>query len=93
MKNKIRLRTKRMLLEPMSLEELENKLETTMDPEERKAYGEMLAGCRSNPDAYLWNTAWKMMLKENNAVIGDLCFKGAPRKGTVEIGYGLSKEY
>ena len=87
-----RLKTKRMLLEPVSLAELESKATSTEDPEERKAYGEMLAGCWEKPEDYLWYAPWKMILRENNAEIGDLCFKGAPQKGTVEIGYGLSSK-
>ena len=93
MTKKTQLKTKRMTLEPMTLEELESKAQSTADPEERKAYGEMLEGCKAHPEDYLWNAPWKMILKETNAVIGDLGFKGGPQKGTVEIGYGLEQDY
>lgn len=84
------LKTKRLLLVPMTEAELEQKTENTAEPELAAAYGEMLSGCRREPENRLWYTAWRMALKsapENP--IGDLCFKGAPEKGGVEIGYGM----
>ena len=87
------LKTKRLWLEPMTVEELEAKRDQTEDPELRQAYGEMLAGCQAAPEALLWNTPWKMISKQTHQVMGDLCFKGAPQKGTVELGYGLEKEF
>lgn len=93
MKKETMLKTKRLWLKPMTVEELEEKVLQTADPELRQAYGEMLSGCRAAPEALLWNTPWKMISKQTGQMMGDLCFKGAPRKGTVEIGYGLEKEY
>ena len=93
MKKEITLKTKRMLLRPMAMERLEQKIKEDKDPEMRKAYGEMRDLCLKNPEAYLWAIPWEMILKSNQTPIGDLCFKGAPQKGTVELGYGLEKEY
>ena len=88
------LKTKRLLLTPMTEAELERKMDETAEPELAAAYGEMLSGCRREPENRLWYTAWRMALKgapEKN--IGDLCFKGPPKKGGVEIGYGMEPGY
>lgn len=38
---------------------------------------------------YLYSTLWTIILKEQNLMVGDLCFVGEPDKnGDVEIGYG-----
>lgn len=92
-KKEITLKTKRLLLRPMSMERLERKIQEDPDPEMRKAYGEMRDLCRKDPENDLWAIPWEMILKSNHTPIGDLCFKGAPQKGTVELGYGLEKEY
>ena len=59
----------------------------------RQAYTEMLEGCRREPENRLWYTAWKIQLKKDGTLLGDLCFKGAPVKGTVEWGYGLEEAF
>ena len=93
MAKEIQIKTKRLLLTPMSEEELEQKIRQMSDGELRKAYGEMLEGCRREPENRLWFTAWKIQLKKDGRLIGDLCFKGAPVKGTVEWGYGLEQAF
>ena len=40
-------------------------------------------------DTYVFYTLWSIVLKEENVLVGDICFKGAPdEEGQVEIGYG-----
>ena len=92
-KKEITLKTKRLLLRPMPMGRLEQKIQEDPDPEMRKAYGEMRDLCLKDPEEYLWAIPWEMILKSNQTPIGDLCFKGTPKKGTVELGYGLEKEY
>lgn len=88
------LKTKRLLITPMTEEALTQKIEKTAEPELAAAYGEMLSGCRREPENRLWYTAWQMALKSApEQPIGDLCFKGAPEKGGVEIGYGTEPGY
>ena len=93
MKNETMMKTKRLLLKPMPMEKLEEKVRNDPDPEMRKAYGEMLALCKEKPEESLWAIPWEMILKKDQTPIGDLCFKGAPQKGTVELGYGIDKAY
>lgn len=96
MKNKTKvivIKTKRMTLQPMTVEQLREKIENTSDRDMKQAYTEMLEGCENHEADLLWYIPWKMILKENNQWIGDLAFKGAPVDGVVEIGYGLEPEY
>jgi [ribosomal protein S5]-alanine N-acetyltransferase len=42
----------------------------------------------------LYNTLWAIILKEENKMVGDLCFIGDPNlEGEVEIGYGTYPEF
>ena len=93
MKKEITMRTKRLLLRPMPVGELEEKIQSMADDELRQAYQEMLDGCRNAPQDWLWYTPWVIKLKGEGTPIGDLCFKGPPVKGTVEWGYGLEEAY
>ena len=89
-----RITTERMVIFPISKEELKIKIEKEPDAEMKQAYSEMLDGCVKNPEQHLWYTVWIMQLKAgNNPVVGDLCFKGLSEKGIVEIGYGINPEY
>ena len=93
MKKEITMRTKRLLLRPMPVGELEEKIQSMADDELRQAYQEMLDGCRNAPQDWLWYIPWKIILKSEGKVIGDICFKGPQKRGTVEWGYGLEQPY
>lgn len=48
----------------------------------------------SDEDNYLYYTVWSIVLKSENKIIGDLCFKGKPdADGNIEIGYGTYEEF
>lgn len=86
----MRLESERLWLYPVSEEEMRRLIETEQDIEMRRAYSEMLQGTLNDPENRLWYAVWYMELKDRpGTVAGDLCFKGAPASGTVEIGYGL----
>ncbi|MBR3474291.1 MAG: GNAT family N-acetyltransferase [Oscillospiraceae bacterium] len=90
----MRLETERLLLSPLSEEEMEALIAEEADPELRQAYGEMLQGCRREPDKRLWYAVWAIRLKSRpGTVIGDFCFKGLNPDGMVEIGYGLRQGF
>ncbi len=43
---------------------------------------------------HLFSTLWTIVLKEQNVMVGDLCFKGTPNNaGEVEIGYGTYDQF
>lgn len=92
MKREMKLKTKRMELVPMEDAQLEALIKTLPDGL-AEAYSEMLQGCRDCPDDRLWYTPWQMIEKSSGKRMGDLCFKGAPQKGRVEIGYGITEEF
>ena len=85
MKKEPILKTKRMLLRPMSDGEIETLIAASDSEELRTAYGEMLAGCRRDPANRIWYAPWKMTLKSGGAYLGDLGFKGPARENAVEI--------
>lgn len=87
------LKTKRLRLVPMALPELEQKVARMEAGELRQAYGQMLDGCREYPASWLWYTPWKIIRREDGVLLGDLCFKGPPVRGTVEWGYGLEEPF
>ncbi len=91
----IRLTTARLIIEPMTLEELAKLVVIygKIVPELSQAYQEMLEGCQQYVQDYIWYTSWKMCLKENGQRIGDVGFKGPAQNGMVEIGYGINEQY
>ena len=82
------LKTKRLRISPMSDDALRTLKEQEQDPETKKAYGDMLHDSMKYPAQRIWYTAWQIKSKDG-AMVGDLCFKGPPINGEVEIGYGI----
>ena len=94
MEKKRILKTDRLHITPMTADALARKIAETADPELKAAYGEMLEGCRQAPQDFPWYTDWALTLtKAPEQVIGDLCFKGPPADGGVEIGYGMEPDF
>ena len=89
---KIEVKTKRLILHPMTDGEIEALMERIDDDELRAAYGEMLDGCKRDPENRVWYAPWKMILKGSQEYVGDLCFKGPVQNHFVEIGYGVQPE-
>lgn len=52
----------------------------------------MLEGCLNHPGQWNWYAMW-MIERRDGTHVGDLCFKGPPANGAVEIGYGILEEY
>ena len=86
------LKTKHLILTPMTDEALSRLAETA--EEEREAYGQMLALCREHPEDRLWYAPWQISLKSSpETPVGALGFKGPQQKGRVELGYGVDLPY
>ena len=83
MRKETQVKTKRMLLSPLSDGEIEVLMEKTDSAELREAYGEMLSGCKRDPENRIWYAPWKMTRKSDNTFLGDLCFKGPARENAV----------
>jgi [ribosomal protein S5]-alanine N-acetyltransferase len=106
----IQLKTPRLLIQPLTRKQqilylanngsLEKELGLNYTP---KKINEDLADSLENfflplitkhPEHHLFYTLWAMVLKEEQTLVGDLCFKGPPDEtGKVEIGYGTYDAY
>ena len=82
-----------MLLQLMSDSEIEEMMAEMHSDDLRAAYGEMLAGCRREPENRIWYAPWKMTLKNSREYMGDVGFKGSAKDHAVEIGYGILPSY
>lgn len=81
--------TRRLSIRPMRREEMDALIRQS-DSEMSEAYRQMLCGCITYPQDYLWYSAWEFRREETGEVIGDGCFKGRSPEGWVEIGYGIN---
>ena len=67
------IKTKRLIIKPLDDASLGKLLHRQTDPELIKAYSDMLLGCRRQPAARLWYTAWSISLYDGT-MVGDICF-------------------
>lgn len=88
---KTEIKTERLTLRPMSDGAIEALIERVDDDELRAAYGEMLDGCRRDPENRIWYAPWEMV--RNDKSIGDVGFKGPAKNHAVEIGYGVQPDH
>ena len=90
---KIIVKTERLRIVPLSIEELRLLRDGEPDDGMKQAYGEMMDAVRRSPGREEWGTYWNICLTSGTRV-GGLCFKGAPdAEGGVEIGYGIDEAY
>ena len=90
----MRIETERLVLSPLSDGEMEALIAGEAEAALRQAYGEMLQGCRREPDKRLWHAVWAIRLKAPpGSVVGDFSFKGLDPEGMAELGYGLREGF
>ena len=54
----------------------------------------MIQRVNEDPERYYWYTNWKIILREELAIVGELCFLGAPdAEGQVAVVYGIAEPY
>ncbi|WP_234123935.1 GNAT family N-acetyltransferase [Clostridium hydrogenum] len=103
------LKTKRLLLFPLTGRQLELLITDIVEFEKETTYrysGEPLEGemydiikgqikpVQVSGEDFVWHTFWMIVLKNDNTIIGSICYKDIPSSnGSVEIGYGVSQEY
>ena len=87
------LKTKQLLLTPMSEAELREQAENSADSLARSAFAEMLRCVIGYPDQALWYTGWRMSLHESGETAGYLCFHGLPEDKTVRLGFEVREQY
>ena len=56
----IKIETERLLLHPISDEEMQKIIDDEKNPEMQKAYSEMLQGCLDNPEDRVWFATWNL---------------------------------
>ena len=104
------IETTRLIIKPLTYEQLkkyirlDNSLEKelnlratsrTISAELKEALEQtILPAVADQNKNYLFSTIWTIILKEENKMVGDLCFVGEPNpNGEVEIGYGTYEEF
>ena len=90
---KLIIKTKRLNIYPLSDREIQDLIDNCPDEGLAAAYGQMLEGCRNNPEQRQWYAPWAMETKEDKKRIGTLGFRGPVSENSVEIGYGIDKEF
>lgn len=107
---KIVIETERLILRPLIYTQLskyikaDNSLEKELNlrnstriisPDLKEALENTILPNVKNPSKnYLYSTLWTVILKEENKMVGDLCFVGEPNAaGEIEIGYGTYDEF
>jgi RimJ/RimL family protein N-acetyltransferase len=102
--------TERLILKPLTFEQLKkyirldnsleielnlNKTSRVISPELKEALEEtILPNVADTSKNYLFSTLWTVISKDENKMVGDLCFVGEPdTEGEVEIGYGTYPEF
>ena len=83
---------RRMKIVPADRQQMEDVIASAIDPELKKAYGEMLEGCLEHPEQWDWYAMW-IIENEDGIRVGDLCFKGYEDGKNPEIGYGIDDEF
>ena len=89
----MQLLTERLFLIPLQPDGMRALLARTTDPELVGPYTEMLTLSLRHPEQWIWYTAWGLYQNDSGDFVGDLCFKGLPKNGQPEIGYGISPEF
>lgn len=107
---KIVIETERLIIMPLEYPQLEkylkndnsleaelklNKSKRTIPTELVEALEkDILPSVANQNKNYLFSTLWTVISKEQNSIVGDLCFMGEPNEQSeVEIGYGTYKEF
>lgn len=103
------LETVRMLLVPLSLEQMQMQMEdygglerslgarvtgNRLEREMRPVVARSIAYMGQEPAEAIWNTFWAAILKGEDILVGGIGFKGpANGAGEVELGYGFDAPY
>lgn len=106
----IRLETPRLTIRPLTLDQLMKYLQADMSleaelevllqeriiPEEllEPLQERIIPAVTDTTKNYLYHTLWVIISKEEQKLVGDLCFKGEPNaNGEIEIGYGTFSNF
>ena len=89
----IQVQSARLVMTPLTLEQMRLRRGLEPDPALKKAYTEMIDAMLTLPGREHWAADWLICLRDGTAV-GGIGFKGAPdANGDVELGYGIDEPY
>ena len=91
--DQVPLKTKRLILTPMNVKQIDEMLARETDSMLRGALNEMRRGVSEEPVQALWYTGWQVTLKQNGALVGLVGFQGVPADKTVALGYVIFDGY
>lgn len=100
------IETERLIIKPLTYNQLEkyilndnslekelklDKTSRSISPELKDAFEQtILPNVADTSKNYLYSTLWTLISKNDNKMVGDVCFVGAPNaSGEIEIGYGI----
>lgn len=87
------LKTKRLIITPMNVNQIDEMLARETDSMLRGALNEMRRGVSEEPMQALWYTGWQITLKQNGELVGLVDFQGIPADKTVALGYVIFENY
>lgn len=87
------VKTKRLVITPATEQEMQALIDNEENADVRAAYMQMQAGAKNDPKNANFYLPWVIRKKKEDAIMGDLGFKGPAVRGAVEIGYGMKPEY
>ncbi|MEA4913815.1 MAG: GNAT family N-acetyltransferase [Christensenella sp.] len=87
------IKTKRLLLTPLSANELAQEESRESDDLLRGAIVEMRKNVLEHAEDALWYTGWRVSLKKEGTVVGLLGFHGVPVNKTIELGFNIYPDY
>jgi ribosomal-protein-alanine N-acetyltransferase len=90
----VRIQSERLLLVPLTLEQMRMRRDEEPDEDMKQAYTEMIGSMLALPGREHWAADWLIRLREDGTPVGGIGFKGAPgADGGVELGYGIDEPY
>lgn len=86
------VKSKRLIMEPMSIEEMDELIEKETDLELVELYKDLKEKASDNLQEYKWYSTWKICLRDDNKQIGEFHFNGL-NNCTTQMGYKINEEY
>lgn len=86
------VKTKRLSMYPMSIEEMNELIDNTKDSFLKEKYTGIRDKTIDNTNEYKWNSAWKICTKEEGTLIGEFHFSGL-NNNTTQMGYQIFEKY
>lgn len=93
MGREIRIKTKRLILEPMSDLEIQRKIVLLMNADEAQTYSLMLQGSEQHKKYRLWYVPWRIKFRREDIEVGDIGFRGKPDRGKAELRFQTQIAY